>query len=87
MLRDLLRRWLGRPEAVRTRLSYDEAVAIAREAARGHQMAEELQMTVVNERAGRPIWTVTAAVIGSNLVVEIDDETGQVLEVRRVPGR
>jgi hypothetical protein len=75
VLRDALR---GGP---RTRLSRDEVIPIARAAVENDPHRDELTMTHVVDRDGRLVWIVTQPVVGHRVWVEVDDGTGQVLNV------
>ena len=78
---DFLARWLGKgPQPIPTRLSSDEAIAIARRAAADDPQRENLTMTRVERRSGKATWIVSASVVGRHLVISIDDATGEVLE-------
>lgn len=88
MLYDLLRRLFGRTEPpVQSRLSRTQAIAIARAASEHDPQQQDLSLATVEPRDGRLVWTVSAGVIGSVLQVEIDDATGEVIDVRRLAGR
>lgn len=82
MLRGLLERWFGR-QTVSTRLSILEAIAIARAALpeAERDLLETATPCVVDQRT---VWVVSQAAIGHVLVVQIDDETGNVSSARRV---
>lgn len=71
----------GAPQ-VATRLSADEAVALARAGAGGANI-DTLNMATVEVRDGHPVWVVSEAAIGSVQVVEVDDATGAVLSKYR----
>jgi hypothetical protein len=84
-----VRKFLGRlfhnqRPAIATRLSSDQAVAIARAATPDDPLCEDLAMTMVEERDGKPVWIVSSATIGLTLLVVIDDENGRTLEVKRL---
>jgi hypothetical protein len=81
MLRFLSR--LLRPPPPQTCLTKDEALELARAAARGHSGADQLTMVSVGEIEGRTTWFVGTPTVGSALVVSIDDESGRVIEVKR----
>lgn len=88
MFYDLLRRLFRRNEpAVPSTLSRTQAIAIARAATKHDPQHQDLSLATVEPRGGTLIWTVSAGVIGSVLQVEIDDATGDVIDVRRVGGR
>lgn len=67
-----------------SRLSSEQAVAMAQEAAATDPLASTLTMATVVNREGAAIWVVGAPAMGRTLVVEIDDETGRVLRIERV---
>jgi len=78
---DFLARFLGKsPKPIPTRLSSDEAIAIARRAAADDPQCEDLTIASVEQKSGKAIWIVSPAVVGRHLVISIDDATGQVLE-------
>ncbi len=82
---DFLARWLGKsPQPIPTRLSSDEAIAIARRAAADDPLGEDLTMATVEQRSGNAVWIVSPAVVGRHLVILIDDATGNVLEKKHV---
>jgi uncharacterized membrane protein YkoI len=79
------RRFLGESEKpVHSRLSREEAVAIARRAAANDPMSQDLSMAMVREQSGKVVWIVCSAAIGRTLEVTVDDASGDVLDVRRV---
>jgi acetylglutamate kinase len=82
MISRILNRWFGRSHTS-TRLSQEQAVQIARQAAAGQLNCELLGLATVEEQNGKRIWAVSSATIGSSLLVRIDDESGDVLEVKR----
>lgn len=78
-------RWLsGKTANIQTRLSADEALAIARSATSGDSMSQHLARTTVEERSGSVVWIVSSATVGSMIEVSIDDATGKVLDVQRI---
>jgi len=82
---DLLARWLGKsPPPIPTRLSSDEAIAIARRAAADDPECDQLTIASVERRSGNAVWVVSPAVVGRHLVISIDDATGNVLEKKHV---
>lgn len=46
-------------------------------------MSEQLSMTMLKERDGKPTWLVASATVGLTLEVWIDDQTGRILELKR----
>lgn len=79
-----LHRWLVGPRNGRpTRLSRDQALAIARRAAASDPLASRLGAAILEERSGRRLWSVRSATVGLVLVVTIDDATGAVVEMER----
>ena len=78
--------WFGRkkPSTPVTRLSRDEALAIARRAAENAPLAAELALTSVQQVSGRTVWIVSSATRGLMLEITIDDADGTVLEQRHV---
>jgi len=67
-----------------TRLSAEQAIELARAAADSDPRRDLLTMTSVRERDGARIWSVSSATVGSALVVELDDATGEILRVYNV---
>lgn len=65
----------------RPRLSAEDAIAIAREAAKDNAAWAQLTMVNLGERDGRLIWTVRQPVTGSSLEIDIDDSTGAVVHM------
>jgi len=85
---DFLARLLGKgPQPTPTRLSSDEAIAIARRAAADDPQGDLLTIAHAEQRSGNTIWIVSPAVMGRHLVVSIDDATGEVLEKKHVGTR
>lgn len=81
----LISRWLGGKAAkIQTRLSADQALAIARSATSSDAMSRHLGPTTVEKRSGSVVWVVSSATVGRMLEVLIDDATGEVVEVRHV---
>jgi uncharacterized membrane protein YkoI len=78
ILKWLRRQWAGE-EPPATRLSDSSAIEIAKQAAAGDSQTQLLTMTTVQNRAGRLVWIVGAAVKGRTLEVEIDDQSGHIL--------
>jgi hypothetical protein len=81
-----LTRWLRgakRPVLV-SKLSESETIQIAQAAASADPDARALTLATSAIRDGRIVWSVSQAAIGNVLVVEVDDETGTVVSVRRV---
>ncbi|HEU5134303.1 MAG TPA: hypothetical protein VFU13_04085 [Steroidobacteraceae bacterium] len=82
---DFLARLLGKgPQPPHTRLSRDEAIAIARRAAADDPQSAQLTIAEVRLQSGNAIWSVSAAEVGRHLVISIDDATGAVLEKKHV---
>jgi hypothetical protein len=78
---DFLARLLGKgPRPLPTRLSSDQAIAIARSAAADDPDRDLLTITTVERRSGKAIWIVSPASMGRRLVISIDDATGEVLD-------
>lgn len=78
-------RWLsGKASNIQTRLSADQALAIARKATSSDALSRHLGPTTVEERSGSVVWLVSSATVGGMLEVSIDDATGEVLDVRHV---
>jgi uncharacterized membrane protein YkoI len=81
----LISRWLsGRSSNPQTRLTADQALAIARSATPNDALSRHLGLTTVKERSGSVVWIVSSATVGQMLEVSIDDATGEVLDVRHV---
>jgi hypothetical protein len=82
---DFFARWFGRltPRAA-TRLSEQEALAIARDATTDDPLCGQLAMTLVEQRPEGPVWIVGSAAIGLSLEVTIDDASGRVLAIKHV---
>jgi hypothetical protein len=78
--------WLrgGAGTTVPTKLTEAEAIAIAQAAAAAADHVVDLTMATTRLEGGRVIWNVSEPVVGSKLVVEIDDQTSAVIDVRRV---
>lgn len=79
-----LRAWWrrgGRPE---TRLTPEQARAIANAAMTGDWSwyAGKMGMVSTEQRDGRVLWQIGSATIGSGATVTIDDATGAVLDRR-----
>jgi hypothetical protein len=69
--------------SLRTRLSREDVIAIARAAMQNDPHRDELTMTQVIERNGRLVWIVGQPVTGHRIWVEVDDGTGEVLHIGR----
>jgi hypothetical protein len=74
--------WFRRPRPS-TRLDAAQALALARQAAAAEPDVDLLTLATLKEGAERPTWIVSAAAVGSTLVVSVDDETGQVVALKR----
>lgn len=72
-----------RPLSV-AKLSEFEAIQIAQTAAAPNRDAPALTLATRAVKNGRIVWSVSEAAIGNVLVVEVDDETSNVVSVRRV---
>ena len=66
------------------KLSEFEAIQIAQTAAAPNSDAPALTLATRAVKDGRIVWSVSEAAIGNVLVVEVDDETSNVVSVRRV---
>lgn len=75
------------PRALTTRLTAEEAVAIAAADAAVIALHQELPVANAHEQDGRVMWTVGNCGIGSQWWVEIDDDTGVVGPVQHFAGR
>ena len=75
------------PRAPRTRLTADEAVAIAAEATDVVALGRTLPVASAHEQDGRVVWTVGSGGIGAQWWVEVDDATGAVGPVTQFAGR
>jgi hypothetical protein len=85
---DFLARLLGRStRSSPTRLSSDEAIAVARRAAAGDPQCENLVLAKVETRSGNATWIISSATVGNMLEVAIDDATGKVLEMKNIGTR
>ena len=85
---DFLARWLGKgSRSAPTRLSGDEAVAIARRAAIDDPQCADLILAKLESRSGNATWIISSATVGRMLEVAIDDATGKVLEMRHIGTR
>lgn len=85
---EFIERWFRRRQHPKTRLDEVRVVDIAREAAAGQAASRDrLTLVTLGQRGGRITWFVSEAVIGSALVVSIDDESGEVVEIGRHHGR
>ena len=69
---------------MQTRLSKDEALAIARRATADDPLCQELNLAAIEQKSGVAVWIVSSATVGLVLEVSIDDATAEVLEVRRL---
>jgi hypothetical protein len=77
----------SKQSTAQTKLSHDAVLAIARRAAANESLAEDLALMRLEQRAGRTIWIVSSATVGSRLHVTIDDSSGEVLEKQLLGGR
>jgi uncharacterized membrane protein YkoI len=81
----ILDKWLSKKKKrTDTRLSKDEALAIARKAASVYPNAEELYLVSLEEKAGVLIWIVSSTTVGRTLFVKVDDASGDVIEIKQV---
>jgi uncharacterized membrane protein YkoI len=81
----LIERLFGhKPTNIRTRLSADQALAIARSATADDSLSRHLGPVKLEDRSGTPVWIVSSATVGQMLEVSIDDATGKVLEAHHV---
>jgi hypothetical protein len=80
-------RWF-KPAKLTPRLSSEGVLSIARSraATEGYD-ADKLQMVTHREIDGRIVWHVSEAAIGAMLLVEVDDQDGDVRFIGRLPGR
>jgi hypothetical protein len=62
------------------------SIARSRAASEGYD-ADKLQMVTHREIDGRIVWHVSEAAIGAVLLVEVDDQDGDVRFIGRLPGR
>jgi hypothetical protein len=67
-----------------TRLTRQEALEIAVRAAAGNTLVEYLTLVSSELRAGSPVWIVSSVTRGLQLVVTIDDASGEVLGVETI---
>jgi hypothetical protein len=82
---DFIARWFGkRKHPAQSRLSSDEALAIARRAAAGDPLLEYLSLVKIEQRSGNATWIVSSATVGRMLQVSIDDASGNVLEMKHI---
>jgi len=79
----LLRRVLFGPASSETRMTRDEAMALAAKAAEAAAIDRVLGWATVRRIDGRLIWVVSTATKGSGWSVSIDDATGEVGPVTR----
>lgn len=75
------------PRAPTTRLTAEEAVAIAAADPAVIALDQELPVANAHEQDGRIIWTIGSGGIGSQWWVEIDDETSVVGTIKQFSGR
>jgi hypothetical protein len=80
-------RWF-KPPKLAPRLSSESVLSIARSraASEGYE-ADKLQMVTHREIDGRIVWHVSEAAIGAVLLIEVDDQDGDVRFIGRLPGR
>lgn len=62
-------------------------LAIARKAAVEYPNCEDLNIVILEEHSGSPIWIVSSATRGATLQVHVDDLSGKVLEIKQIGGR
>lgn len=72
---------------IQSRLSKSEAINIACEAEIAVAHKEFMTITILLMRDEKPTWIVSLATAGRMIEVVIDDETGNVIETRRVGKR
>ncbi|QYE33012.1 hypothetical protein KZX46_02410 (plasmid) [Polymorphobacter sp. PAMC 29334] len=86
------RNWLGRllgtaERPPPTRLTAQDAVALAATAPHVRQVGRPLEMATVRADGDRLVWRVRNAGIGAQTWVKVDDATGTIGDVHHVWGR
>lgn len=71
-------------DKIPTRLSDSQAIAIACATDIAADHKDQMTLTTVILRDGKPAWVVTSATLGSMIEVVIDDETGDVIKAGRI---
>ena len=84
---DRLIAWLRGTGELASNRSESQTIQIAQAAAAANGKIGSLTMATRQVRDGRLVWIVSETAFGSVVVVDIDDETGTVLPVRRVGER
>lgn len=69
-----------------TRLTRDEAIRIAREAAREDPLAPTLGYAEPSVTGGAVRWTVASVTLDDTLTIVVDDATGMVIQQSRRSG-
>ena len=79
-------RWF-KPPKLAPRVPSEGVLSIARSwaASEGYE-ADKLQMVTHREIDGRIVWHVSEAAIGAVLLIEVDDQDGDVRFIGRLPG-
>ncbi len=81
----LIDRWLSKNKNdSESRLSKDEVLNIAREAASEYPNCEDLNIVTLEQQSGASIWIVSSATVGRTLQVSVDDTNGDVLEIKQI---
>jgi uncharacterized membrane protein YkoI len=70
-----------------TAISQQQAIEIAQRAAAGRPEAPLLIRARLEESRASLMWTIGTATIGGGLLVWVDATTGEVVEIREIPGR
>ena len=86
------RSWLGRllgtaERPPLTRLTAQEALALAAASPQVRQAGRPLEMAIVRANGDRLVWRVSNAGVGAQTWVEVDDATGAIGEINHVWGR
>jgi hypothetical protein len=66
------------------KLTEEEVVKIACEAAKEYPNNEDLSIATLREQSGRMTWVVSSATVGRTLEVLVDDESGTVIEIKQM---
>jgi uncharacterized membrane protein YkoI len=69
---------------INTGLTEADAIRIAKSEDANDMFRNSLNMAHVESREDRVIWEITSATVGKQLVVEIDDETGKIIDTRYI---
>jgi hypothetical protein len=67
-----------------TRFTEAEAIRIAQEVDASDMFKNALSAANVEEKNNRVVWEISSVTIGKQLVMEVDDETGKIVDSKYI---